>query len=107
MPIRNIRFVVGTQWSTYGTEWREPVENIFWGRTETADRWPRYFDGAVRPGSSAASDVERNARFAGTASIHAPIQTEALALPRGVNRVVETLWPDRCSRGGPNRGKTP
>lgn len=37
--------------------WREPVHDIFWAGTETADRWPGFFDGAVRAGKAAASRV--------------------------------------------------
>lgn len=44
-----------TQWADVG--WREPLGDIFWAGTETADRWPGYFDGAVRAGKAAAARV--------------------------------------------------
>ncbi len=37
--------------------WREPVGDIFWAGTETSDRWPGYFDGAIRAGKAAALRV--------------------------------------------------
>ncbi len=37
--------------------WREPIGDVFWAGTETADRWPGYFDGAVRAGKAAAARV--------------------------------------------------
>jgi monoamine oxidase len=45
-------------WTKYGEKgWRKPVGNIFWAGTETSDRWPGYFDGAVRAGRTAAMAV--------------------------------------------------
>ncbi len=45
-------------WTKYGKEgWRKPVGNIFWAGTESSDRWPGYFDGAVRAGRTAAMAV--------------------------------------------------
>lgn len=38
--------------------WREPVGDIFWAGTETSDRWPGYFDGAVHAGKHAARCVQ-------------------------------------------------
>lgn len=52
-------------WTVYGAGWREPVENIFWAGTEASDRWPGYFDGAVRAGLKAAADVEGQVRLSG------------------------------------------
>jgi monoamine oxidase len=37
--------------------WRKPVGDIFWAGTETSDRWPGYFDGAVRAGKKSALAV--------------------------------------------------
>jgi|GEM_PF-133691 len=38
--------------------WRTPVGNkIFWAGTETSDEWPGYFDGAVKAGQRAASEI--------------------------------------------------
>jgi monoamine oxidase len=46
-------------WTSYGTKggWRTPVGDIFWAGTETADKWPGYFDGAIRAGKRAAGEV--------------------------------------------------
>jgi len=44
-----------TTWAEVG--WREPLGDIFWAGTETADRWPGFFDGAIRAGKAAASRV--------------------------------------------------
>ncbi len=47
---------VWTRYGEYG--WRRPYNNvIFWAGTETADRWPGYFDGAIRAGIRAANEV--------------------------------------------------
>jgi monoamine oxidase len=47
-------FVRPGGWTEYGDEgWREPVKNIFWAGTECSDRWPGYFDGAIRAGKLA------------------------------------------------------
>ncbi|CAI8695816.1 flavin monoamine oxidase family protein [Burkholderia cenocepacia] len=78
-------------WTIYGKGWREPVENIFWAGTETSDRWPGYFDGAVRAGLRAASDVERNTRFSAAVSMFSPVRSEALQWARGADRVMETV----------------
>lgn len=45
-------------WTRYGKEgWRKPFGLIFWAGTETSERWPGYFDGAIRAGIRAASEV--------------------------------------------------
>lgn len=44
-------------WTTYGSGWRDTVDNIFWAGTETAHRWPGYFDGAVSAGLRAANAI--------------------------------------------------
>jgi monoamine oxidase len=45
-------------WSSFGREgWRQPIGDIFWAGTETADRWPGYLDGAIRAGKAAATAV--------------------------------------------------
>jgi len=41
-------------WTTYGKGLRENVGHIYWAGTETSDRWPGYFDGAIRAGKTAA-----------------------------------------------------
>jgi len=47
-------------WSTYGNGWRDPVRHIFWAGTETSERWPGYFDGAVRAGLRTAEEVRQS-----------------------------------------------
>jgi L-amino acid dehydrogenase len=45
-------------WTKYGeVGWRKPVGDIFWAGTETSDRWPGYFDGAVHAGKRSAMAV--------------------------------------------------
>lgn len=44
-------------WTTYGPWLRQPVDNIFWAGTETADEWTGFLDGAVRSGQRAAAEV--------------------------------------------------
>ena len=44
-------------WTTYGPWLREPVGNVFWAGTETADQWTGFLDGAVRSGHRAAAEV--------------------------------------------------
>lgn len=44
-------------WTAYGQGWREPVGDIYWAGTEASDRWPGYFDGAVRAGKNAAKAI--------------------------------------------------
>jgi monoamine oxidase len=45
-------------WTAYGQDgWRKPVGDIFWAGTETSDRWPGYFDGAVRAGKMSVLSV--------------------------------------------------
>jgi len=51
-------------WTGYGQGWRDPVGSIFWAGTETSDRWPGYFDGAVRAGMNAARAVEDHVKSA-------------------------------------------
>lgn len=41
-------------WTGSGAEgWRKPINGIFWAGTEASDRWPGYFDGAIRAGKMA------------------------------------------------------
>jgi monoamine oxidase len=53
-------FLLPNIWTLYGEQgWREPVDKkIFWAGTETSDRWPGYFDGAIRAGIRAAGEVK-------------------------------------------------
>lgn len=43
--------------SKYGKALREPVGNLHWAGTESADHWVGYMDGALRAGKRAASEV--------------------------------------------------
>lgn len=45
-------------WTEYGRWLREPVGNVFWAGTETADEWTGFLDGAVRSGRRAAGEVD-------------------------------------------------
>jgi monoamine oxidase len=48
-------------WTQYAKRgWRDPWGDIYWAGTETADRWPGYFDGAVRAGKAAALRILAN-----------------------------------------------
>ena len=42
-------------WTSYGEALTAPVGRIYWAGTEMAERWPGFFDGAVRTGESAAA----------------------------------------------------
>jgi len=45
-------------WTSCGEGgWRKPVGGIFWAGTETSDRWPGYFDGAIGAGKRAVMEV--------------------------------------------------
>jgi monoamine oxidase len=44
-------------WTSYGEALAAPVGRIYWAGTEVADRWPGFFEGAVRTGESAAERV--------------------------------------------------
>ncbi|MEA5509827.1 flavin monoamine oxidase family protein [Crocosphaera sp. UHCC 0190] len=44
-------------WTSYGEALTAPVGRIYWAGTEIADRWPGFFDGAVRTGESAAEAI--------------------------------------------------
>jgi monoamine oxidase len=41
-------------WTSYGDALAAPIGRIHWAGTEMADRWPGFFDGAVRTGEAAA-----------------------------------------------------
>jgi len=47
-------------WTSYGEALTAPVGHIYWAGTEIADRWPGFFDGAVRTGEAAAEAISRN-----------------------------------------------
>lgn len=44
-------------WTSYGEALTAPVGRIHWAGTEMADRWPGFFDGAVRTGEAAAAAI--------------------------------------------------
>jgi monoamine oxidase len=44
-------------WTGYGPALRPPAGRIHWAGTETASRWPGFFDGAVRSGQDAAAAI--------------------------------------------------
>jgi L-amino acid dehydrogenase len=44
-------------WTSFGEALTAPVGPIYWAGTETADRWPGFFDGAVRSGEAAAETI--------------------------------------------------
>lgn len=41
-------------WTSYGEALATPVGRIYWAGTEMAERWPGFFDGAVRTGEASA-----------------------------------------------------
>lgn len=45
-------------WTSYGEALTAPVGRIHWAGTEMADRWPGFFDGAVRTGEAAAEAIQ-------------------------------------------------
>lgn len=44
-------------WSRCGDALRRPHGQVFWAGTEVAERWPGFFEGAVRSGEEAAAAV--------------------------------------------------
>jgi monoamine oxidase len=44
-------------WTSFGEALNAPVERIYWAGSEIADRWPGFFEGAVRTGEAAAEAV--------------------------------------------------
>ena len=44
-------------WSSCGDALRRPHGRVFWAGTEVAERWPGFFEGAVRSGEEAAAAV--------------------------------------------------
>ncbi|TVQ11443.1 MAG: flavin monoamine oxidase family protein [Leptolyngbya sp. DLM2.Bin27] len=44
-------------WTSYGEALTTPVGRIHWAGTEMAERWPGFFDGAVRTGEAAAAAI--------------------------------------------------
>ncbi len=45
-------------WTSFGEALTAPVGHIYWAGTEIADRWPGFFEGAVRTGEAAAETIE-------------------------------------------------
>ncbi|MBJ7899363.1 MAG: FAD-dependent oxidoreductase [Cyanobacteria bacterium RI_101] len=44
-------------WTTFGEAHTAPVGPIHWAGTEYSDRWPGFFDGAIRTGERAAAEI--------------------------------------------------
>ncbi|MBW4468102.1 MAG: flavin monoamine oxidase family protein [Pegethrix bostrychoides GSE-TBD4-15B] len=44
-------------WTSFGEALAAPVGRIYWAGTEMADRWPGFFEGAVRTGEAAAESI--------------------------------------------------
>ncbi|PVU85430.1 hypothetical protein BB560_007027 [Smittium megazygosporum] len=44
-------------WSSMGQALSSSIGPIYWAGTEMSDRWPGFFEGAIRTGEAAASDV--------------------------------------------------
>lgn len=44
-------------WTRFGSSLVKPVGRIHWAGTETAVKWPGYFDGAITAGKRAATEV--------------------------------------------------
>lgn len=44
-------------WTSFGEALTAPVGPIYWAGTEMADRWPGFFDGAIRTGEIAAERI--------------------------------------------------
>jgi len=55
-------------WTSFGHAIATPVGRIYWAGTEMADRWPGFFDGAVRTGELAAAAVSDCLANAATAT---------------------------------------
>jgi monoamine oxidase len=51
-------FAPGT-WTSVGTAWREPVDQIVWAGTESSPRWAGYYEGAIQAGLDAAATIQR------------------------------------------------
>ncbi|MFN5193941.1 MAG: flavin monoamine oxidase family protein [Cyanobacteriota bacterium] len=50
-------FLTPGAWTTHRPQWREPHGRVVWAGTETARRWPGYFEGAIEAGLAAADQV--------------------------------------------------
>lgn len=55
-------FLTPGTWTSVGTAWREPVDNIVWAGTESSPRWAGYYEGAIQAGLDAAQTVQRQLR---------------------------------------------
>ena len=44
-------------WTTYGPEWRAPIDSLHWAGTETSPDWNGKMEGAVQSGLNAAAEV--------------------------------------------------
>jgi monoamine oxidase len=50
-------FLIPGAWTSYGSIWQQPHQRVVWAGTETARRWPGYFEGAIEAGLAAADQV--------------------------------------------------
>ena len=44
-------------WTTYGPEWRAPIDSLHWAGTETSPDWNGKMEGAVQSGQNAAAEI--------------------------------------------------
>lgn len=44
-------------WTQYGEWVRAPIDRIHWAGTETATKWPGYFEGALEAAARAVTEV--------------------------------------------------
>ncbi|WP_254980460.1 FAD-dependent oxidoreductase [Cyanobium sp. ATX 6A2] len=52
-------FLTPGAWTSYGHIWQQPHQRVVWAGTESASRWPGYFEGAIEAGLAAADQVRR------------------------------------------------
>jgi monoamine oxidase len=50
-------FLTPGAWTSYGAVWQHPHGRVVWAGSETASRWPGYFEGAIEAGLAAAERV--------------------------------------------------
>ncbi|MFO7628255.1 MAG: FAD-dependent oxidoreductase [Prochlorococcaceae cyanobacterium] len=50
-------FLMPGAWSSYGQDWQQAHQRLVWAGTESATRWPGYFEGAIEAGLAAADQV--------------------------------------------------
>jgi monoamine oxidase len=52
-------FLVPGAWTSHGRIWQQPHQRVVWAGTESASRWPGYFEGAIEAGLAAADQVRQ------------------------------------------------